>query len=206
MERNKKISINAEEESTRNIHLAEKVAMKKGKEMDKMNKEVTSLLVVFDHENVITLPKAEVGSFFYKRKLTMYNLTAITSEKQGYCTIWTEAMSGRAGNDIASAFICILNKIASDEPHINNIICWSDSCVPQNRNSHISQAILEFLSRQDKIKTITMKYSLARHSCEQEVENMLKQMEDTIQVSGFYSPISLLRMLLLKSIEKNLIK
>ena len=74
-----------------------------------MNKEVTSLLVVFDLENVITLPKAEVGSFFYKRKLTMYNLITITSKKQGYCTIWIEAMSGRSGNDIASAFICILS-------------------------------------------------------------------------------------------------
>ena len=43
-------------------------------------------------------------------------------------------MSARAGNKVASAFICILNKIASDEPHINNIIYWSDSCVPQDRN------------------------------------------------------------------------
>ena len=51
----------------------------------------------------------------------MYNLSAITSEKQSYYTIWTEAMSGSAGKDLASDFICILNKIASDEPHINNI-------------------------------------------------------------------------------------
>ena len=51
----------------------------------------------------------------------MYNLSAITFEKQGYCTIWTEAMSGNAENDLASDFICILNKIAPDEPHINNI-------------------------------------------------------------------------------------
>ena len=43
-------------------------------------------------------------------------------------------MSARAGNEIASAFICILNKIASDESHINNIICWSDSCVSEDRN------------------------------------------------------------------------
>ena len=42
--------------------------MRKEKEKDKMNKEATSLLVVFDLENAITLPKAEVGSFFYKRK------------------------------------------------------------------------------------------------------------------------------------------
>ena len=186
----KEITITAEEESAHNIHLAGKNEMRKEKEKDKMNKEATSLLVVCDLENVITMPRADVGSFSYKRKLIMYNLTAITSKKQGYCIIWTEAMSGRARNNIASAFICILNKTASnDEPHINNIICWSKSCVPQNRNSHISQVILEFLSPHDKIKSMTMKYSLVWHSCMQEVDNMHKQIEEAIQVAEFYSPI-----------------
>ena len=64
VKRNEKITITAEEESAHNIHLAEKVAMRKEKEKDKMNKEATSLLVVFDLENIITLPKAEVDSFF----------------------------------------------------------------------------------------------------------------------------------------------
>ena len=123
----------------------------------------------------------------------MYNLPAITFEKQRYCTIWTEAMSARAGNNIASAFICILNKIASDEPHINNIIFWSNSCVPQNRNSHILQAILEFLE-----------YSLAGYSCVQKVDYMHKQIEHAMQVSEFYSPISFLRMLFKVNRKKTL--
>ena len=142
---------------------AGKVAIMKEKEKDTMNKEATILIVVFDLENV-----------------TMHNLTAITSKKQGYCTIRTEAMPGRAGNEITSAFICILNKIASDEPHINNITCWSDSCVPQNRKSQISQDILKFLSRQEKNKSIVMKYSLAGHSCVQEVDKMHNQIEDAM--------------------------
>ena len=61
MKRNEKIVITAEEESAHNIHLAEKVAMRKEKEKDKISKEATNLLVVFDLENVIKLPKAEVG-------------------------------------------------------------------------------------------------------------------------------------------------
>ena len=65
MKRNEKITITAEEESAPNIHVAEKLAIRKKKEKDKMNKEATSLLVVFDLENVITLPKADVGSFFF---------------------------------------------------------------------------------------------------------------------------------------------
>ena len=66
VKKNEKITITAEEESAHNIHLAKKVAMRKEKEKDKMNKKTTSLLAAFDLENVITLPKAEVGSFFIK--------------------------------------------------------------------------------------------------------------------------------------------
>ena len=83
---------------------------------------------------------------------------------QGYCAIWTECMSGRFGNDIASAFMQILNKVPADQPNVTELICWSDSSVPQNRNSHISQAIFEYLSKQSRINVVTMKYSLAGHS------------------------------------------
>ena len=64
VKRNEKITITAEEKSAHNTHLAEKVAMRKEKEKD--NSKRTSLLDVFDLENVITLPKTEVGSFFIK--------------------------------------------------------------------------------------------------------------------------------------------
>ena len=63
MKRNENITITAEEESAHYIHLTEEVGMRKEKENDKMNKEATSLLVVFDLENVITLPKAELVLF-----------------------------------------------------------------------------------------------------------------------------------------------
>ena len=137
VKKNEKLPVSEEEEKAHKSHLAEKVAMRAEKAKDKANSDKNTLLVVFDLENAITLPKAEVGSLFYKRKLTMYNLTAMTSSKRGYCAIWTGAISGRAGSDIASAFISILKKISIDEPHVTNLICWSDSCVPQNRNSHI---------------------------------------------------------------------
>ena len=73
-------------------------------------------------------------------------------------------MSSRVGNDIASAFMQILDKVAADHPNMTELISWSDSSVPQIRNSHISQAILEHLSKQSKINVVTMKYSLAGYS------------------------------------------
>ena len=104
--------------------------------------------------------------------------------------------SGRADNDIASAFIAILNKFVVDYPKVTELICWSDSCVPQNRNSHISQAILQFLFNNNHVKSITLKYSITGHSCVQEVDNMHKNIEDAMQVAEFYSPWSFLRLLL----------
>ena len=105
-------------------------------------------------------------------------------------------MSGQAGNDIASAFIQILNKIAANHPNVTDLICWSDSCVPQDRNSHISQAILEYLSKQSKINVVTMKYSLAGYSCVQEVDKMHQEIEVAMRVTEFYSPLSFPRILL----------
>ena len=67
-------------------------------------------IVIFDLENVISLPKEEISSFFYKRKLS---LTAYTA-KRGYCAIWTEVTSGRAGNDLASAVVKVMEGVIQD--------------------------------------------------------------------------------------------
>ena len=77
--------------------------------------------------------------FFYRRKLNVYNLTAQTNIKQVYCAFWPKVVSGRAGNDIASSFISILEKAVEDHPATKHLICWS--------NSHISHAIQEFLDK-----------------------------------------------------------
>lgn len=135
--------------------------MRKEKESDKSMIQENKLIITFDFENLINLPKAEDGSFLYKRKQNLYNLTAITSHKQGYCAIWTALTTGRAELRVASAFTAILKKIFADD-NKTNFICWSDSSVLQNHNSHMPQVLLEFLKRTDSTKSVTSKYSIAR--------------------------------------------
>ena len=84
-------------------------------------------------------------------------------------------------------------EIVADGPNKTDFIYWSDSCVPQSRNSHISQAILEFLQITPSKKSVTLKNSIVGHSCVQEVENIHKQIEDDMRVAEFYSPVSSLR-------------
>lgn len=73
-------------------------------------------------------------------------------------------MSGRSGNNIASAFRRILDAVV-EENDVSELTTWSDSCVPQNRNSIISNAVLDFLRDNPTVSSIEMKYSLPGHSC-----------------------------------------
>ena len=71
-------------------------------------------MVCFDLQNLITCPKVDldISSFFYRRKMNVYNLTArvsINGKKQAYCAIWSECHTGRGVNEIASThyrFLC----------------------------------------------------------------------------------------------------
>ena len=141
IKRKEGVNITNEEQELNDAHIGEKDSMRKEKENDKSTTQENELIIVSDLENVISLPKGEVGSFVYKRKLNIYNLPAITSDKQGYCATWTELTSGRTGNDIASAFTAIMKEIAADGPNKTDFICWSD--------------ILEFLQITPSKKSVT---------------------------------------------------
>lgn len=55
---------------------------------------------------------------------------------------------------------------------ITKIILWSDSCVPRNKNSHISMALINFL-QSEKAKNITeieQKFSEPGHGNVQKVD------------------------------------
>ncbi|GFR80538.1 hypothetical protein ElyMa_002316500 [Elysia marginata] len=74
--------------------------------------------------------------------------------KKAYGDMWHEEQMGRGANDIASAVIKILNAIADDhagDPRLRNMILWSDSCVPQNRNRVFFTAVKYFLSQHPEI-------------------------------------------------------
>ncbi|ESO92470.1 hypothetical protein LOTGIDRAFT_175701 [Lottia gigantea] len=59
------------------------------------NRKDNSVVVCFDMQNVMTCPRASVSNFFYKRKLSVFNLTAHCSyNKVAYNAIWTDNMMG----------------------------------------------------------------------------------------------------------------
>ena len=73
---------------------------------------------------------------------------------------------------------------------------WSDSCVPQNKNSHFATAITIFLKKHyPEIVSIEHKYCETGHSWIQEVDNLHSQIEAVCCHYEIYSPIGLLCML-----------
>ena len=86
-----------------------------------------SKLVLFDLENIFSLPRTAVSLAFYRRKLKVYNLTAIVKRtKKGYCSAWPKNVSGKSGNDIAGAVSVLLREVLHDHPECEEIILWSD--------------------------------------------------------------------------------
>ena len=174
-------------------HVENKKCAKIERDKDRQSQEA---VLCFDMQNVISCPRANISNFFYKRKLNMYNLTAHFSLNKGaYNAMWPETMAGRGGNEIASALIVILKRIIADFPLLNEFTLWSDSCVPQNRNSVMTTAILDFVSSSPKITKIQQKFSEAGHSAVQEVDNIHSHIEKCFELNEIYSPLSCLRIL-----------
>ena len=196
----KEKTLSKEKENDYVRHLNEKTLMREEKKKDI---ESGKPILCFDLENVLTCPKGDVKFFFYKSKLNVYNMTAHFSvNRKVYCAIWSEAIRGRSGNDIASSVYKILRKVVEDNPLLEELILWSDSCVPQNRNSIMSLAISYLLQTSTNLKRVTMKFSVPGHSCVQEVDAIHSVIERSLRKSEYFSPVSLLRLLLKVNTKK----
>ena len=66
-----------------------------------------------------------LGIFFYKRKLSVYNLTAHCSKnRKAYNAVWGEHIAGRGANEIASALCRILKDIINEYPETEDLVLW----------------------------------------------------------------------------------
>lgn len=92
--------------------------------------------------------------FYWKLmlKLTMYNSTGICQQK----------LSLLCAMGPFSAFRKIIDRVLDDN-YFTELIATSESCVSQNRNSHISFCVLDVLRYQPDLVRLTMKYSMAAH-------------------------------------------
>jgi len=180
------------------VHVQSKGDTKQTRDDDRksVTNDACRAVLCFDLQNVILLPRANVSNFYYKRKLSVYNLTghlATSTSSDAFCCLWHEGLSGRAGNDIGSSLERVLEEVVKLKPHVNNITLWSDSCVPQNKNSLMSTAIIHFLLKHNSITSVTQKFGEPGHSAIQEIDNIHSQIECRLKVTEVYSPVGLVK-------------
>lgn len=175
-------------------HLQDKLLTKQERDKDRTLLDRQQAVISFDMQNVITCPRSNISNFFYKRKLNMFNLTAHCNiDCVGYNVVWNETFAGRGANEIASAVLIVLEKVLEKHPFVTSFILWSDSCVPQNRNSIICLALKKFMESHESVTSIIQKFGTPGHSAIQEVDNIHSHLEKAFKVSDMYSPISVIR-------------
>lgn len=187
-------------------HMKEKEYARNEKQNDRDSKSEHRVVVCFDMQRVLTCPQSSISVFYYSRKFSVFNLTGYDlNQRQGYCMLWHEGVSGRDGNDIASATVRLLEKIlASYDNPVEELILWSDACVPQNKNSFMATALIELLNQSNHLKIIHQKFQEPGHSCVQEVDSVHSVIDRHLERLEVHSPLAMVRTLLKVRSKKKL--
>lgn len=119
------------------LHIASETATKTERDKDrKIQHSDKCKVLCFDMQKVFPLQIANVSSFYYKRKLNCYSVTAkVDNYPTVYNAIWYEGVCGREGTHIGNSLIKMIKHVLKDHPTTEMLTIWPDSCVPQNKNS-----------------------------------------------------------------------
>ncbi|CAH1973396.1 unnamed protein product [Acanthoscelides obtectus] len=104
------------------------------KQTAKQNTEFCA--AVFDLEQILPLPKSNVGMAYYKLELSTYNFTIFKlANSEEHCYMWYESVGKRGSSEIG---ICLMRfidlKVHEDTREFS---FYSDNCGGQNRNKYI---------------------------------------------------------------------
>ncbi|CAL4091729.1 unnamed protein product [Meganyctiphanes norvegica] len=100
--------------------------------------------ICMDLQQTMPCPKLAVGSAYYKRKLSLYNLCVhdITKD-ESYMFVWEENNAGRGSVEIFSCLHKWLGDYILNTPkHPRNLRIFADNCGGQNKNLNMTLALL----------------------------------------------------------------
>ena len=121
------------------VHIRNKERAQAAKQQEKLRAtdDRHCVAAIFDLEQVLECPSLEVSVMFYKRKLSVYNLTVYElGNGTGHCYMWHEGQAKRGGNDITTAVYKFA--LAKAELGVREIHFFSDQCIGQNKNQFVS--------------------------------------------------------------------
>lgn len=165
-----KRSANTENEKERlnqllDDHVQEANEAYERKRLDKgvARNDATKRVLVFDLQQVLPAPFLSTNIVYYKRLLSVYNLTVrdCTSTESSSCFMWYEVIGGRGSDQIAS---CIYKKIMSLPDTVKHITTYSDTCGGQNRNINVAAMFLYTINNKPSVDIIDQKFLLPGHT------------------------------------------
>ena len=139
--------------------------------------------ITFDLQQVLTSPKMNVGALYYKRKYNTYNFTVYSlKDSECDCYMWHEATAKRGSCEIAT---CLQSYIQKLPPHVERLVCFSDTCAGQNRNVNLSAMFLHLAVT--KNITIDHIYMEKGHS-QMECDSVHSTIERSFKHQNVYAP------------------
>lgn len=144
-----------------NRHISLKDLARKHKDADTIkSKENSCHVFVMDVQAVKMCPVNNANKFYFKTRLKVHNFTIYSLKNHECCNYWWSEIEGNLCSSVfATIVIDHLHKYCQDELPI---IIWSDGCSYQNRNTVLSNALLQYAVQQKK--TITQKYLEPGHT------------------------------------------
>lgn len=129
------------------------------------NKKWTNDFEIYsvDMQKVLILPKMTIKNSFFVSRLVAFHETFanLQAAHENKCVLWHEAISGRNGPDVVSAFYNVLKRLNNETKHV---IFWTDNCTAQNKNWTLFTACVLFVNKEWGPETITFKYFEPGHS------------------------------------------
>ena len=123
-------------------------------------------------------------SFYYKRKLSSYNLTTYEQNtRAGTCYLWPETAGKRGASEIGT---CLMKTLLSLPKSTTHVSLFSDCCGGQNRNRYMS-ACLSYVVRTSHIKVIEQKFLESGHT-QMEVDSIHSAIEASKKKVDVYHP------------------
>lgn len=176
----------AKAQDKNNEHIKAKNEARKSKEKDKNDaiNDRTIVTACFDFQKVLTTPNAAASTFYYKRKLSVYNFTIHNiSEKEGYCYVWDESISKKGPNEVCSCLYSFIQEQYAKS--VRQFRFWSDNCPGQKRN----KIVFGFYAWWSKLLNITITHRfLEKGHTQNEADSVHATIEKAKKGQTIYVP------------------
>ncbi|CAL8079781.1 unnamed protein product [Orchesella dallaii] len=139
-------------------------------------------VIVMDVQAVKVAPFLNASALYYKTKLAVHNFTLYDMvSRHVTCYLWDESEGEVVASVFATCLVKFLDRYNDDKP----MIIYSDGCTPQNRNTMLSTALLDYAVTKGKI--IFQKYMEKGHT-QTEVDSVHSAIERNIKGKQIYIP------------------